>query len=151
MTEQFVSLLQDFIRHTGLPAQASAVGVTWSCETFTVCVLPHPRREEQLIVDAEVGPMDPEVPNREALLLLLHQVNDAARFEHDWFITIDGESKLRVQCTREVGRTTAVDLEALLVECVDRAEALDALITAWNHDTPPAWSPTQPQNRFDLA
>jgi hypothetical protein len=67
-------------------------------------------------------------PLSAATLMMLHQINDAARLEHGWFITISAEQTLQIQYSQPVAQTDATQLEALLAEGIDRAHALLSLI-----------------------
>lgn len=131
--EQFQSLLRDFAQAQGLQTTEEAWGLEFESDGSIVLVMAHPRKDDQLLVEVQVSNLAerPE-PLSAASLMMLHQINDAARLEHGWFITISPEQTLQIQHSQPVAETDASQLEALLAEGIDRAAALRGLI-----DLPP--------------
>jgi hypothetical protein len=54
--------------------------------------------------------------------------------EHDWVATVDESDHLVIWLTLEIARTRVPDLQAWLVEGIERAQALNAL---WEGDRSP--------------
>jgi len=89
-----------------------------------VRVLPHPANLDWLIAEVDVVEMAQTSPSAYGAL---HRVNHAARLEHGWTATCGDEGLLVMHTARPVATMTAADLEALLVDGLERAEALATL------------------------
>jgi hypothetical protein len=127
--EQFQLLLRDFAQAQGLQTSEEAWGLEFEADGSTVLVMSHPRQDEYLMVEVQVSDLSERAePLSAATLMMLHQINDAARLEHGWFITISAEQTLQIQYSQPVAQTDASQLEALLAEGIDRAHALLSLI-----------------------
>ena len=127
--EQFQSLLRDFAQAQGLQAAEDAWGLEFEADGSTVLVMTHPRQDDHFMVEVQVSDLSERAePLSAATLMMLHQINDAARLEHGWFITISPEQSLLIQHSQPVAQTDANQLESLLAEGIDRAEALRGLI-----------------------
>lgn len=128
-SEQFQALIRSFAQAQGLQASGDAWGLEFEAEGSTVLVMAHPRQDDHLMVEVQVSDLSERAePLGAATLMMLHQINDAARLEHGWFITISAEQTLQIQHSQPVAQTDASQLEALLAEGIDRAEALRGLI-----------------------
>ena len=100
------------------------LGIEFSVEPHTVLIISDPRDPERLLVEVNVRLIEGRPP---ALLAALHQLNDAARLEHDWVITLDVTNLLRIHTQRSIAHCKVSDLQTLLAEGIDRAQALHAL------------------------
>ena len=127
ISPQFRSLLSAFCQSVGLSTDEQALGVEFEAVGHTVMVATDPRTDERLLVEVLIG-RSSALP--EGLAMLLHQVNDAARLEHDWVATVGAADELRLHTQRAIAQTTPGELESLLAEGVDRAQALASLIDA---------------------
>lgn len=138
MSGQFESLVRGFAESKGLPPDDVSAGIEFVTDQESLLVVPHPARDDLLIIEvnvAEFGP-DAEPLSREGLFLL-HQINESARFEHDWLITIGSEGALQIHSTRSVSDTDVPGLEALMSEGLERAESLrDLLASMGSSDGP---------------
>jgi hypothetical protein len=122
--DQFGALLRDFCSGLGLPMDEGDLGIEFSVEPHTVLIISDPRDPERLLVEVNVRLLEGRPP---ALLAALHQLNDAARLEHDWVITLDVTNLLRIHTQRSIAYCKASDLQTLLAEGIERAQALQAL------------------------
>ena len=127
-SDQFLSVLSEFSRSVGLPDQADVQGIEFAAGDYTVVVFPHPGRPEALVAEVVVAEVDPGSQSTNALLRALHLINESARFEHDWLIALSPEDAILMYTVRAVAQTHAAELEALLCEGIERAEALRAVI-----------------------
>lgn len=130
-TSQYQALIKDFATHAGLEAfqDEQAIGVDFEVNGYVCRVLPHPQQEERLSVEVDVCRFSSEQaqPSQlEASLLL--RLNALSRTEHDWTLGLDEDGHLILWTWREVAATPPAELEALLVEGIDRAEALHAAL-----------------------
>ncbi len=128
VSDQFRSLLSEFAQLSGLPDRSDADGLEFAAGEHTVCVVPHPERADLLLTEVLVGRPDLIIDPSADLLRTLHRINGAARFQHDWLITLSPDDALLIYTVRSVTHTTAADLESLLCEGIERAEALRALL-----------------------
>lgn len=127
--EPFQLLLRDFAQAQGLQTSEDAWGLEFEADGSTVLVMAHPRQDDQLLVEVKVADLSARAePLGASTLMLLHQINDTARLEHGWFITISPEQTLLIQHSQPVAQTDAGQLEVLLAEGIDRAQALLGLI-----------------------
>ena len=86
-----------------------------------------PRADDRLLVEVLVGGVG---ELREGAAMLLHQLNDAARLEHDWVVSISPAQALRLHTQQPIASTSAGDLEGLLAEGIERAAALAQLLAS---------------------
>ena len=127
----FTTLLGSLAEAVGLGPAAMAEmaeGLEFEVAPHGCRVLPHPSLPERLVVEVMVRHLGPQAEelNREAALLL-HRLNAQARLEHSWVATVDESDHLVLWQTLEIAQTRALDLQACLVEAIERAQALNAL------------------------
>jgi aspartokinase-like uncharacterized kinase len=127
-SEQFLSMLSEFSRSVGLPDQAGTHGLEFTAGDYTVVVLQHPARQDLLVAEVTVDEIDAGSSAAPVLLRALHLLNETARFEHDWQVTVSTEDVILLYAIRSIGQTGAADLEALLCDGIERAEALREVI-----------------------
>ena len=138
-SSQFQALLTSFCQSVGLPADPEALGLEFEADGHTALVSPDPRDDQRLLAEVLVGGFS-ELP--EALAGLLHQLNDAARLEHDWVASIGLAGELRLHTQRPIAQTNPSDLEGLLADGIERAQALAHLAHALpEHTHAPAPAP----------
>jgi hypothetical protein len=124
VSPQFEALLSAFVQSVGLQGTPDAFGIEFQSGDHSVVVLPHPTREDALVVEVSVAELDPSGSDLSALLKMLHVINEASRFEHGWTITVTPEDGVLIYLVREISDTSTGDLETLLAEGIDRADAL---------------------------
>lgn len=133
MEEQFSSPSPDFealiaalAAYTGLTdlSATGALGMVFEADPHTVRVFPHPGRANWLLTEVEVAEFSgwDKIPHT-----FLNQLNHAARWEHGWMATVGEDRRLVLHTARPVAATTAAELESLMVEGIQRAEALATL------------------------
>lgn len=123
-SEQFQALLAEFCASVQMTMDDRALGLEFEADGHLVLVAPDPRDASRMLL--EVSVMQLETPEA-GLLMALHRLNHQSRLEHDWVISIDAADQLSLHTQREIGRTRAGDLQALLAEGIDRAQALVSL------------------------
>ena len=129
MASQFEALLSSFAESKGLQAGNTAAGIEFATDDQSLVVVPHPTRDDLLIVEVQVADFGPEAESlSRGALLLLHQINESARFEHEWVASISAEGAVQIHCVRLISSTDLPTLEALMGEGLERAESLAELI-----------------------
>jgi hypothetical protein len=123
---RFDALIRDFLESRNMPSDSAAYGLEFESEGVTVQVVAHPRLADRLIVDAVVAALEPESDAR--LLQLLLEFNNGARFEHEWQAAINSDAQLIVHTWAPLERLTLAGLEELMIEGVDQALAVRALV-----------------------
>jgi hypothetical protein len=123
---RFDTLVRDFLESRNMPSDNAAYGLEFESEGVTVQVVAHPRLADRLIVDAVVAALEPESDGR--LLQLLLEFNNGARFEHEWQVAIDSDSQLIVHTWAPLDGLTLAGLEEFMIEGIDQALALRALV-----------------------
>ena len=126
MSSLFDTLLKDFVTAKGLSADDATYGLEFESEGHTVMVVQHPLHEDRLLAEVSVA-MLPVNPSADTLAMLL-QINEAARFEHDWAIYLDGEQQVSLSTTASLVGLSVGEMEALMLDGVERAQALQALL-----------------------
>lgn len=131
MASQFEALLSSFAKSKGLPASSTASGIEFATDDQSLVVVPHPTRDDLLVVEVQVADFGPEAEglSRE-VLLLLHQLNESSRFEHEWVATISAEGTVQIHCVKPISSTDLSGLEAVMGEGLERAESLAGLINS---------------------
>jgi hypothetical protein len=126
-----LALIIQFAQARGMPAEqvGSVRGLEFESESGLVArASPHPQDEGRLMIDIEILTLEDAVLQaRNDAVLALHQLNYAARFEHDWMIVIDDGSVLTIGTSLDVAYLDDSALESHLAEGVERAQALRTL------------------------
>lgn len=105
----------------------SALGLEFEANGHLVMIASDPRNAERMLIDVHVMRLD-NTPT--SLAMALHHLNHQSRLEHDWVISVDAADQLSLHTQREISRSRASDLQALLAEGIDRAQALQGLCQA---------------------
>ncbi len=116
MSSPFEVLLQEFATSKGMEMDATSFGLEFECEDVQVFVLQHPLHEDRVLCEVRVAALDEE-PGAAVLSLLL-QINEAARFEHDWTIVMDGDLEVSLTTTAFLQGMNVAGLEALMLDGV---------------------------------
>ncbi|MEN9773332.1 MAG: hypothetical protein RL322_402 [Pseudomonadota bacterium] len=126
MNDAFEILLKEFAAARGMVADSSVFGLEFDCEGHTVNVVAHPLHDDQVLVEVSVAtlPVDPPA----STLALLLQINEAARFEHDWTLLMDPELTVSLSTRLAVAGLSVAALEALMLDGVTRAQAVADLL-----------------------
>ena len=126
MSSPFEVLLQEFAASKGMEMDATSFGLEFECEDVQVFVLHHPLHEDRVLCEVRVAALDEE-PGAAVLSLLL-QINEAARFEHDWTIVMDGDLAVSLTTTALLQGMNVAELEALMLDGVERAQVLKGML-----------------------
>ena len=129
-----ISLAKDVGLEHRLEGSQSLV-LEFEAPPHTCRVMPHPADSDRLVIEVMVrylGESAQDLTRDSALLI--HRLNAQARVEHDWVATVDESDHLVIWLTLEIARTRVPDLQAWLVEGIERAQALNAL---WEGDRSP--------------
>ena len=129
MTPAFQILMSEFAASKGLPVEPNAYALEFQSEDQQVIVMPHPARQDHLMVEVAVAELGQDGLGQELAPLLL-QINEAARFEHEWSIFMDTRMEVTLgTCLASSGLSLA-EMEGLIVDGLDRARALRDLLQA---------------------
>ena len=126
MNEHFQALIQDFAKLKGLDWTPDSLGLSFETETSEVFVLPHPRHEDRALVEVALRQLNELDQGRLAPLML--QINELARFEHDWRIVMDAEGVVLLCAEAALTDWRAENLESLLADGLERGQALQELL-----------------------
>lgn len=142
----FIRLVREFAARAGFPASEieQADGLEFESEGFTTRLFSHPTDHRLLVAEVDVLEIDPSSPRHLEAAWLLHQVNHAARFEHQWLAHIDETNVLMMSCQLDMAGMGPESMEQLLADGISRAEALASLWQASSQeqqDSAPAASP----------
>ncbi len=140
-SDQFVALIGEFARSVGLQGEPDALGVEFVVGDHSVLIMPHPGEPERLVAEVSVGPLDEGPGAAEDRLRLLHLINEASRFEHDWLATLTQDDTILLYTIREIVRTDAGQLQVLLADGIERAEALMTILAGDAESAPAARAP----------
>ncbi len=140
----FVQWLQAVLPDMGaeITSLNQSMGLEFETGEMTVSVSEHPHDDSRVIVEVWVRGISPdELSGAGAELMVLHQLNDRARREHDWVISIDSELGLTVGTTARVCELDAQGLQALMADGLEKGDAVQML---WRDLTRPVASQPQP-------
>ena len=126
MSTAFETLLREFAVAKGLAGDETSMGLEFESEGHSVVVIQHPLHPDHVMVEVSVVALDAQ-PAAAQLAVLL-QLNEAARFEHDWSVGMDGAMQVSLCTTAPAASLSVMDLESLMLEGVERAQALAALL-----------------------
>lgn len=126
MNEHFQALIQDFAKLKGLDWTPDSLGLSFETETSEVFVLPHPLHEDRALVEVALRQLNELDQGRLAPLML--QINELARFEHDWRIVMDAEGVVLLCADAALTDWRAENLESVLADGLERGQALQDLL-----------------------
>ncbi len=137
-SERFLQLMADVAQACGWtdPKADELFGLEFESDELLTTVLPHPRDGSKLIVEVSLATVELSAVSVDALLLL-HQINDRARREHDWVIGIDDNLVLAITCVRATDTLDAAALQNLMTEGIECAQALKQVWQAAQLDAEP--------------
>ncbi len=137
-SERFLQLMADVAQVCGWtgPKADELFGLEFESGELLTSVLPHPRDASKLIVEVSLATVELSAVGVDALLLL-HQINDRARREHDWVIGIDDNLVLAITCVRATDTLDAAALQNLMTEGIECAQALKQVWQAAQLDAEP--------------
>lgn len=127
MTQAFQTFLQDFAQSKGLSSGDHSIGLEFECEGHSVTLIQHPQQDHRLIADVSVTILSANPPAQQLALLL--QINEAARFEHDWTIVLDGNQQVSLSTSANFSAMSVAALETLMLDGVERAQLLQIMLT----------------------
>lgn len=122
-----MSLAADFAALLKFPFDPSedTLGLEFETSQHTVRVLPHPLNESHFFISVDVLATKQETPPSAWKMLL--QLNLASIAEHDWSIGLEESGTLVLSRAVELSTCDSSALENLIVDGLDRAEALTKL------------------------
>lgn len=129
----FEKLLEGFLVLAGQdPTGAKGSrGFEFESGAHTVRVFPD-GEGARVIIEVDVQTLRPDEVEKAPLLLMLHQLNEAARPEHGWTVTIDEGDAILLSTSLALAETDGVKLQSAVTEALDRAESLTALIAQFS-------------------
>ena len=146
----FLGLLEAFATNHGLRYEPGDDVLAFEADALSVRILPDPRKTHRMLVqvDCTYLPEQLSIDVQSELLLLLHHLNSAARFEHEWVISIDPARTIRMHRPCDIAQTSVADLEALMEQAIEQGLALQQVVTGMSamasaSATPPDLSPLQ--------
>jgi hypothetical protein len=128
MSPAFHALLQEFAQSRGMTAEESTYGLEFECEGTHVYVIEHPLHEDRLLCEVQLAAFDDMPPA--AVLSTLLQINEAARFEHDWVIVMNGDLEVSLSTSIPIAGVRVAQVEDLLIDGVDRGQVLKEMLQA---------------------
>lgn len=126
-SERFQALLAEFCASVQMPVAEDALGIEFEADGYLVLVAPDPRDADRMLVEVSVTRLEGAPPN---LMTALLRLNHQSRLEHDWVISVDPADQLCLHTQREISRTRDSDLQALLAEGIERAQAMQDICQA---------------------
>lgn len=126
MNKHFQSLIQDFASLKGLAWTPDNLGLNFETETAEVLVLPHPLHEDRALVEVALRQLNELDQGQLAPLML--QINELARFEHDWRIVMDAQGVVILCTDAPLTQLRAENLESLLADGLERGQTLQELL-----------------------
>ena len=126
MNSTFDILLNEFAQAQGLDVAPSTRGIEFECEGNRVYIVQHPLHNDYLLAEVTVTAFE-EIPPASVLALMM-QINEAARFKHDWFIVMDSEWQVNITTSTPLSGLVVAQLEALMLDGVTRAQELQSML-----------------------
>ena len=105
-------------------SEVDPLGLEFESEGRIVRVLPH-TDAALAVLQAEVSSLeDADELSLARIAILMLRLNDEARFEHQWQITLDVDDRLCISMQINIAETNAEQLAELLQEGLERAAML---------------------------
>ncbi len=132
----FAALMSDFLARCGHASDAAADGIEFAAEDCIARATPHPDRPGHVLIEIEIGSIDPEELAEDArALLAIHRFNDLS----EWLFTVDADDAPVLRLVRSIASTDGAALERLFADGIETASAVALL--ARRRDVP------EPENR----
>jgi len=122
--DRFRALLTAFCSAHQIPIVGQTLGVEFEADSYRVLIASDPRDTERILVDVVVAALDE--PSLD-FLMALHQLNHHARIEHDWVASVDLSDRLCLHTQRSLATLRVEEVDSILAEGINRAEALETL------------------------
>ena len=122
--DRFQTLLAEFCASVQMPMNEQALGIEFQADGHTVLIAPDPRDAQRMLIEVSIVHLQEPSPQ---LLMALHHLNHEARLEHDWVVSLDVGDQLCLHAQRDIHTCRASDLQTILAEGIDRAQALQRL------------------------
>jgi hypothetical protein len=126
MPLNFQDFIKEFAQSKGLDSDEQSIGLEFECEGHSVTLFQHPKHEHFLMADVSVAILSAHPPVEQLALLL--QINEVARFEHDWAIVLDSAQQVSLTSSTDFSSMSVADLEALMLDGVERAQVLQSML-----------------------
>ena len=120
----FDVLLQEFCADVGLTLDGRKEGIEFEADQHVVLITTDPRQSDRILIDVTVQVLEALDPR---LMIALHQLNDSARLQHDWVISIGVDDRLRIHTQKDLASCRPSDLQTVFTEGIERAQALQTL------------------------
>ena len=134
----FRALLQAVCAEAGMDLPEDSPGIEFEADGHVTLIVPDPRQDDRMHIEVSVLTLPALGGDR---LMALHQLNHAARLDHDWVITIDVANRVCMHTQRAVAGCKASDLQSLLAEGIERAQALCAVLQELDQGREPVPTP----------
>lgn len=120
----FAALMSDFLARCGHAADPAAGGIEFAGEDCIARATPHPERPGHVLIEIEIGSIDPEALADDArALLALHRFNDVST----WLFTLDADETPVLRLVRTIAETDGAMLERLFADGIETAAAVALL------------------------
>lgn len=126
MKTPFNILMQDFLSGKGMDYSEDARGLEFESDGVGVYITQHPLHDHLALLEATVVVFTELEQSRWAPLML--QINEAARFEHDWSLVMDQAGQVVLFTTLPLAGTTVAQVELALSDGVERAQTFSNMI-----------------------
>jgi hypothetical protein len=129
-TQKFKSLLESYCASLGLEVHDLHEALDFESDDLSVRVSLDPRQSSRLMVQVVCGSLDEELDSHAeaSIALVLHRINNVARIEHDWVITVDPSRAVRIHHQSDMAQTTLIELENLMSQATERGKALRQIL-----------------------
>lgn len=128
MSQAFQAVVEGVCGVLGLEWMPGSSGIEFSTDVLQISVTELSEREGHLHLDVQLKApsLNPQLVERH--LMLLHNINEAARFEHDWVVSVGVDGTIRIHCCLLISATDATVLQLRMAEGIERGEALLAIL-----------------------
>ena len=128
---RFHDLVRDFVAETAGHGEKPEPGgmLEFGFGDFTARAFLASRAPGLLTVEVDLpSTISSDVTDRAELLLALHRMNDAARYEHGWIATVDDDALVVIHKLVALARTGPGEFRDLFDDGLDRAAALERML-----------------------
>lgn len=109
---------------------SSSRGFEFESDGYVFRCFPHPADDSRFVMECDVTTLNGEQLDDPALMRLLHQLNEAAWLQCGWAAMLNAEGLCFIGRTVALADTTTQPLEELIVDSIQRADALGQIIGA---------------------
>jgi hypothetical protein len=132
----------------GIERVEGADSIEFSTDDLQLAVHELQDRDDLLHCEVQLRPSSVNRTLQERDFILLHNINETSRLEHEWVVSVGVDNIIRIHCCMLTSATDASVLQLKMAEGIERGEALLEILAGaaepQNETAGPIYNPNVP-------